>query len=140
MAAADQSARRAYLYKGVAWDTTLIVHNTNRMKEIISQIGWPTLSNWGVEAANDARMLVQHADHDVDFQRHCLELMKAMPPEELQLHNFAYLADRVCLNEGRPQLYGTQLRQNEQGMYEPYNYDDIELVNARREAIGLELL
>lgn len=140
MAAADQAARRAYILKGETWDPSLDIYHTERMKEIIAQIGWPTLSNWGVEAANDARMLVQHADHDVAFQRHCLELMKALPPEEIQLHNFAYLADRVCLNEGRPQLYGSQVRRNEHGLFEPYNYDDLELVQARREAIGLEPL
>ena len=140
MAAADQAARRAYIHKGTPWDASVDVEHTERMKEIISQIGWPTLSNWGVEAANDARMLIQHADHDPAFQRDCLELMKALPPEELQLHNFAYLADRVCINEGRPQLYGTQLRKNEQGFYEPYDIDDIELVKQRRAAVGLELL
>lgn len=140
MAAADQAARRAFYLRGAAWDPTLDVHNTERMKEIIAQIGWPTLSNWGVEAANDARILVQHADHDPDFQRHCLELMKCLPPEEVQIHNFVYLADRVCINEGRPQLYGTQVRLNADGRYEAYNLDDPELVKERREMVGLEPL
>lgn len=140
MAAADQAVRRAYFQRGKAWDPTVDLYNTKRMKEIVAQIGWPTLSNWGVEAANDARMIVQHADHDPEFQRHCLELMKALPIEEIEMHNFAYLADRVCINEGRQQLYGTQVRQTEEGAYEPYNFDDLELVNQRREVVGLSMI
>lgn len=140
MAAADQSARRAYMRTGVLWSESMDKRHTKRMKAIIAQIGWPTLSNWGSEAARDARILVQHADHDPEFQRHCLELMKALLPDEVDIREFVYLADRVCINEGRPQLYGTQLRPNEEGMYEPYNLDDLEAVQERRRMIGMEEL
>lgn len=138
MAAADQAARRAYFQRGKDWNDSVDQKNMVRLKEIIGQIGWPTLSNWGVEAANDARLLAQHADGDPAFQRQCLELMKALPEGELEILNFVYLADRVCINEGRPQLYGTQVRLCEDGTYEPYNFDDLTLVNERRKLVGLE--
>ena len=82
--------------------------HTARMKEIVKQHGWPTNSMVGSDGATAAWLLVQHADHDPKFQRHCLELMKKVPAGEVSTVDLAYLTDRVLVNEGKKQLYGTQ--------------------------------
>ncbi len=82
--------------------------NTARMKEIVEQFGWPTKSKVGREAATAAWLLVQHADADPVFQRYCLDLMSETAAEEVSTVDVAYLTDRVLVNEGKRQLYGTQ--------------------------------
>jgi len=139
MFATDQAMRKTWL-AGAPWDDTIDRKHTARMKEIIAQIGWPRISTFGEDACTHAWLLVQHADHDVAFQRECLVLMEALPAEEVRPSNLAFLTDRVLMNEGMPQIYGSQLRKNAEGKYEPYDLEEPEGVDARRRAMGLEVL
>ena len=85
--------------------------NTAEMKRIVEQHGWPTRSMVGNDGAEAAWLLVQHADRDVPFQRKCLTLMNAeLDRKEVFPGNVAYLTDRVLVNQGRLQLYGTQFQ------------------------------
>lgn len=120
-------------------DKNLDERNTARMKEIVEQIGWPTVSKVGKEAAGHAWLLVQHADGDVEFQQYCLDLMKREPSDQVDMSDIAYLEDRVRVNTGRPQLYGTQFRW--EGSSKPIqNIEDIENVDKRRAGVGLDTL
>ena len=51
--------------------------NAKKLQSIIAEIGWPTISKVGIEAASAAWLIAQHSDFDKDFQNRCLELMKA---------------------------------------------------------------
>lgn len=83
--------------------------NLARLKQIVNQHGWPTVSVVGREAAEAAWLLAQHADRDPAFQAHVLQLMKPLVRGgEVSARNFALLADRVSAAQGEPQLYGTQ--------------------------------
>lgn len=113
--------------------------NTDRMKEIVSQIGWPSLSKVGKDASFGAWLLVQHADHDVEFQSYCLSLMKDLPSGEVRLQDIALLTDRIQVNKGERQIYGTQFRQID-GKHVPKEIEDIENVNKRRKEMGLDTL
>ena len=63
--------------------------------------------------------------------------------KEVKLHNasgenYAYLKDRVLINQGQKQLYGTQMRYNkETRKHLPFPIQDSLNVDARRKAIGL---
>jgi hypothetical protein len=114
--------------------------NANKLKRIIARIGWPTLSKVGKEASEGAWLIAQHADMDVKFQKECLELMKNESAEDVSEIDIAYLHDRICVNEGRPQFYGTQFYDNEHGAYGPRPIENPESVDERRESIGLEPL
>ncbi len=144
MFVADQQMRRRSIEKGgvieIEEDDTLDFRNTERMKQIIHDIGWPTISKVGAEISNDAWLLVQHADHDVTFQKKCLDLMKQQSEGEVSKRNIAYLEDRIRVNEGQPQLYGTQFRNEEGTPYGPCPIEDPEHVNDRRKEMGMELL
>ncbi len=117
-------------------DLDIDVRHTERMKEIVSEIGWPTISKVGVEGASNAWLLVQHADHDVAFQEQCLNLMKEAPVGELDKTDTAYLEDRVRVNQGRGQLYGTQFTQ-ENSQHIPRPIEDEENVDERRAELGM---
>lgn len=143
MVAKDQEMRkRALENEGIIEteeDEKLDQKNTARMKEVVDQIGWPTISKVGKEAAEGAWLLVQHADYDVEFQKRCLQLMKEAPEDEVSKIDTAYLEDRVRVNEGRPQLYGTQFY-GEGENYGPRPIENPEKVDERRKELGLESL
>ena len=83
-----------------------------------------------------ARLLVQHADMDRKFQHRCLDLMAALPKDEVSQSNIAYLTDRVLLAEGKNQMYGTQLKDVD-GKLKPFPIEDEANVDRRRCEVGL---
>jgi hypothetical protein len=110
--------------------------NTTWLKEVVAKHGWPGKTLVGRDGAFIAWLLVQHADHDPKFQRHCLDLMKAMPPGEIEPRNVAYLTDRVLLAEGKKQVYGTQFHEQD-GKQVPRPLEDPDRVDERRKEVGL---
>lgn len=63
--------------------------------------------------------------------------MKSLPEDEVSSANIAYLEDRVRVNHGLPQLYGTQFYK-EGELFGPRPIEDIANLDARRAAAGLE--
>lgn len=112
--------------------------HTDRLKQIIDEVGWPTITMVSRNGAYDAWMLVQQSDHDPEFQARCLELMKDCPADEVGLRLIGYLEDRVRANAGKPQLYGTQFQAGADGKPEPWPIESPEHLDGRREAIGME--
>ena len=134
----DQEMRSRNLENPDYWDVNVDHNHTNRMKEIVGQIGWPTVSKVGDSGAHSAWLLVQHADHDVNFQRRCLKLMKKSSTSEISQVDLAYLEDRVRVNLGEPQLFGTQFSFNEfDRRFIPKPIKDPEKVEERRSLTGL---
>lgn len=142
MLEADQGMRRRALANdGVVVseaDERLDKVHTERLKEIIAAIGWPVKSKVGPRASTAAWLLAQHADHDVEFQKHCLLLLRALRAGDVVLKHIAYLTDRVNVNQGLPQVYGTQFYTNERGIYGPRPIHNPEHVDTRRRAVGME--
>jgi len=118
------------------WDQTIDEKHTERMKEIVAEIGWPTTSKVGIDGASNAWLLVQHADHDVDFQEKCLKLMKEVSVSEVDQINMAYLEDRVRVNRGQRQLYGTQFTQVD-NQHIPQPIEDEANIDTRRAGAGM---
>lgn len=112
------------------------VDNTAWLKSIVTEQGWPRYSVVGVDAGDAAWLLVQHADDDPSFQRLCLDLMSALPADEMSQINLAMLTDRVLLAEGKSQIYGTQFAVRD-GEWMPMNLEDEENVDARRAEVGM---
>lgn len=108
-----------------------------RMKEIISQYGWPGINLVGEDGDHAAWLLVQHADHDVSFQLLCLDLiMIELDKGNSIRQNIAYLTDRVLVNQGMKQRYGTQYSiKNDNLILEPL--EDVEQVDELRAKMNL---
>ncbi|MDR1755928.1 MAG: hypothetical protein LBR65_03080 [Culturomica sp.] len=72
---------------------------------------WPGYSVMGQKGDQAAWAIAQHADHDVAFQEKCLVfLQEAYAKGDTYSHNVAYLYDRIMVNKGLKQRYGTQMR------------------------------
>jgi hypothetical protein len=139
MADTDQQMRTRALADTDAWDIQIDRANTARLKQIVDQIGWPTVSKVGRQASSAAWLLVQHAPDSLDFMRHCLELMKQDEPGEVKLSNIALLEDRVRILQDELQLYGTQFCDTGDG-YQPFPIQDPDSVDERRSSMGLDTL
>ncbi|HEX6421292.1 MAG TPA: DUF6624 domain-containing protein, partial [Acidimicrobiales bacterium] len=113
---------------------------TARLAEIIDEHGWPTHSLVGEDGASAAWLIAQHSDLDVDFQERALALLRdAVAEDEADPTELAYLEDRVALNQGRPQIYGTQIACVD-GRAEPAELAEPDRVEALREEVGLQPL
>jgi hypothetical protein len=112
-----------------------------RMKEIVEQYGWPGRSLVGEDGANAAWLLVQHATQDPRFMKRCEDLMEdAVDDSEASAKDYAYLLDRVRLQNGKPQRYGTQWVRDTKGRLILQPLKDPEDVDERRRKMGLEPL
>ncbi len=97
----------------------------------------------GKQASNNFWLMVQHADNDLLFQEAVLKKMKLqVDQKKADGANFAYLTDRVNINSGKPQIYGTQLSRTRDanGRTIPKDMIDPQNVNKRRKEVGMESL
>lgn len=82
-------------------------------------------------------MIAQHSDHDPAFQQRALTPMRAAARAgQADRIELAYLTDRVAVNHGRLQVYGTQVTciGDELG---PRPLIDPDNVDERRASVGL---
>ena len=115
------------------------IQNTELLKKIFAEYGYPNYDKVGKEGAKNFWLCVQHSDHDLKFQQDVLKKMKKeVRRKKADPSNFAFLTDRVNINLGKPQLYGTQLEYDEHKAAFPKNLKNPERVNNRRKSVGLE--
>jgi hypothetical protein len=105
--------------------------NASRLREIIDLIGWPTISKVGIEASEAAWLIAQHSIGEPVFMKRCYALMNEVATD-INPQNLAYLHDRICYFEGRPQKYGTQF--DDRGLYPVENKNE---VNGLRQMLKL---
>ena len=106
------------------------------MKRIVDTYGFPGYDMLGKEGAGHFFVLVQHSDFDVAFQKKALELMKPQVKKgNASGQSYAYLTDRVEINEGRLQIYGTQV--NMSANTQPKPCIDPKNLDKRRKSVGL---
>ncbi len=136
----DQTMRKNWRLdpKTHPWDEEIDRRNTVRMKEIVNEMGVLTVSKVGQKGSFQAWILVQHADHDIDFQEQYLGLMEKESEAEIDRRNIAYLQDRVAVNRNQPQLFGTQFFRDTDGNMKPRPIADPENLEKRRKEMGLE--
>jgi len=88
---------------------TVDARNRERLKEIFREYGFPTKDMIGKDAMFGIFLLIQHADGDKEWQKSQLSnIEKAVKRGDLDGQSYAYLYDRVKVNSGEKQLYGTQ--------------------------------
>lgn len=122
----------------ITWLRNIDRTNTMRMKVITRDYGWPTISMVGEDGAAAASLLVGHAKADIEFMRQCVELMRAaVEKNEASVADYAHLYDKVRVEQGQPQYYGTQLRPTSGGRLIPEPIEDEANVDRRRQSIGL---
>jgi hypothetical protein len=109
--------------------------HSKRMSQIIDKYGWPTISEFGPEAAQYSFLIIQHAD--LATQKKYFPLLeKAAQQGEASLANVAMMKDRILMREGKAQLYGTQLS-GMNNLMMLYPIEDEANVDKRRKEMGL---
>ena len=112
--------------------------NAAELGRMIDAHGWLGKSLVGADGAEAAWLVAQHAISLPEFTRKCLRLIQqAVAANEAEPYQAAYLRDRICFFENRPQRYGTHSDWNGAGVMEVWTLEDEEKVNENRAAVGL---
>lgn len=122
-----------------SWDDNIDIENTAKMKAIFYKYGLITISVYGLEISNKASIIVQHSDKDVLFQKRYLQEMISKK-DDVKLSNIPYLYDRVNINSGKKQKFGTQLVLDKNNKLIPKPLLSYKKVNSYRKEYGLEPL
>jgi hypothetical protein len=112
------------------------------IKPLFDKDGYPGYNKVGIKSSHNFWLLVQHADRHPDFQDSVLVRMKVEADKgNSSLQDYAYLLDRVLINTGQKQVYGTQMTLNSsKTSYECKPVIDPEKLNERRKQVGLSTL
>ncbi len=122
-----------------AYKDSVFTTHQKRLDEMLDEFGYPGFDRVGNSGSQHFWVMVQHSDHDPEFQKRVLEVLKTeIDNENADPRNFAYLTDRVNKNTGKPLIYGTQVGFNNDTCRSfPINLADSANVNERRSAVGL---
>lgn len=77
--------------------------NEKKIIQIINEYGYPNQEILGEEGLFNFWLLIQHVGSNIDLQEQCLKNCNFKPQE------YAFLYDRIQVNKGLDQKYGTQL-------------------------------
>ena len=139
----DQKGRDS-LMLAVSRNDTLFLQRTVRgdsartrwVKAYVAAHGWPRRSIMGDSALNAAWMIVQHSPDDA-FRAEMLPLLeRAASSGDVSPADVAMLADRVAVNRGQSQRYGTQFSLRE-GKLVLDPIADFAALDSLRAAVGL---
>lgn len=151
----DQTRRRLYIELRNTQDSTgapywaksiaisrgklIDLKSTAYLNKLLDEYDWIDIHRFGPRISNFAWLLVQHADEHPAFQKLALERMEPyLENGGIKKSNYAYLYDRVAVNHGKKQLYGTQpIWECTDNGLELAPLLDPETVNERRAALGM---
>jgi len=110
--------------------------NTEFLKSILPAEGWFAISQYGESAGQNAFLITQHSP-DNDFRASVLARMEPLLASgEVKREYYALMFDRVAIQEGRPQRYGTQ-GECRDGVILISPVEDDKGLEARRAEMGL---
>jgi hypothetical protein len=111
--------------------------NMLRLEEIFDKYGWTTRQLVGLEGANNAFIIILNAP--LKYKKKYFEMIKiAVDSGDLKKRSIAFLTDKILTEEGKKQIYGTQLKYSyEKKIYEFKPIENESTVNYRRIEFGL---
>ena len=88
---------------------TVDVKNRQRLKAIFIDFGFPTRAMVGKDAMYGVFVMIQHSDGDKEWQKSQLgNIEQAVKNGDMDGQSYAYLYDRIKINGGEKQRFGTQ--------------------------------
>lgn len=124
------------------WDSKnkMNLENERELDSIINIKGWPKISQVGSTATGVAFLIIQHST--LEKQEKYLPIIKKLCEQgEANWSDYAYMYDRIQVSENKKQLYGSQLKYNDETkQYELYPIEDEKNVDKRRAEMGLRSL
>ena len=113
---------------------------TAALRGLLETWDWIDGHRFGASVSSHAWILAQHADDHPDFQRMVLERMEPyLESGGVRPRDYAYLWDRVAVNTGALQRYGTQPMGscNADGTLDLKPMENPEQVDVRRATMGM---
>lgn len=90
-------------------DSVFTAHKV-QVEKLFKQYGYLGFDKVGQDGSDNFWLIVQHCDKFPKFQKRVLRSMhKEVQKKNANPKNYAYLYDRVEVNAGRKQLFGTQV-------------------------------
>jgi len=150
----DQSIRVLYLsalkkYESSS-DVPITIHNLMKkiddssaeiVMEIVDNYGWLGADAVGEEANQTLFLAIQHADDLIVQEKYLPLLTDAVKNGNAEPWHLAFLTDRILMNRGEKQIYGTQIikSNNPENSY-VVPLQDLDNVDVLRASIGLDSL
>jgi len=106
--------------------------NQELIISIIEKCGMPTLNEVNQEQMNAIWLGLQHTEYKYRIKYFPL-IEKAVKNGDLSKEHYALMKDRILMDEGKPQIYGSQIKNGKL-----YDLEEPETVNERRQKMGLE--
>lgn len=123
---------------------SIFTGDKNRVESMFNRYGFLGFDKVGKDGSTNFWLLVQHSDKYPEFQKKVLKSMdKEIKKGNADSKNYAYLYDRVKVNAGEKQLFGTQVTYETQttGRAIPKNgLSDSANIDKLRKNYGLEPL
>jgi hypothetical protein len=107
-----QDGKKSVYDENTIYNNMSIADSLNMIaaKLIVKKYGYPGYNLVGEKGSDSFWAIVQHCDDDIAFQQKVLLLMaKQVKRQNASGEDFALLQDRVLVNTGQKQIYGTQL-------------------------------
>ncbi len=123
------------IFPVLAMEEKNVEQNINQLIGLLDEYGWPTTSSVTEFAAAGAALIINHASHSLR-EKYFPFLKKAFLNGEAQPLRYAKMQDRLLVEKGRKQLFGTQIKFSDLKK-EPFPIEAAEYVDKRRKAIGL---
>ena len=138
--------RKKYIQNGGFFDSPAIFpvlaqeeknmkENQKLLLDLLEKYGWPTSSQVTEYAAAGAALIINHSSFELR-QKYFPLLEEAFKNGEAQPLRYAKMKDRLLVEQGKEQLYGTQIK-FEDLRRELYPIENPKFVNKRRKEIGL---
>jgi len=116
-----------------------VARRVDALRTIIRRHGWPGRRLAGEDGCRAAWLIAQHGGADSEFQRDCEEaLAVAVSTGDAKPGQLAALRDRIELEAGRTQLYGSHLEPVGDTWRAVRGIEDLAEVDARRAELGLK--
>ena len=126
------------IFPVLAMEEKNLKENERRLLELLDKNGWPTASLVTEYAAAGAALVINHSTHEIR-KKYFPMLEEAFKKGEAQPLRYAKMRDRLLVEEGKKQLFGTQLK-FEENTRVPQPIEDPQNVDKRRAEIGLDPL
>jgi hypothetical protein len=110
--------------------------NTERLKAILKAGGFPDAKAVGKDGVEAFYLILQHSA-DIELKTQCLEhITKAFEAKLLAPSSYANFTDRLLVNLGKPQVYGSNFELKD-GKLVMSATEDLNNLDKRRAKIGL---
>ena len=108
------------------------------VRSILDKYGWLGPDIIGGIGSSTLFAVIQHADLAPGVQEKYLPyLRRAVEKGDADPSDLALLEDRILVGQHKPQLYGSQIKTNDQGISAPFPIADSSHVDSRRAKMGL---